>query len=61
MNIYLQEELVLGDYDEACKFVLQLPAFALAQINAVSISKCTTVYQVMVYCFDDEVDVSNYE
>lgn len=61
MNIYLQDEIVFGNYEEACKFVVQLPAFSLAQINAVSIAKNTQVYQVMVYCFDDEVDVSNYE
>lgn len=59
MNVYLQEEVNFKDLLEAVKFVEKLPAFALAQVNRVTLGDLN-IFQVLVYCFDDEVDVNEY-
>lgn len=59
MKVYLQEEVVFKDLLEAVKFVEKLPAFALTQVNRVVLGDLN-VYQVLIYCFDDEVDVADY-
>lgn len=60
-RVYFQTEVVFDEYVEACDFVCQLPSFAVAQINPVTLSVRKRIYQVLVYCFDEEVDVSKYE
>lgn len=59
VNVYLQEEVNFKDLLEASNFVEKLPAFALAQVNRVTLGDLN-IYQVLVYCFDDEVDVNEY-
>lgn len=59
MNVYLQEEVNFKDLLEAVKFVEKLPAFALTQVNRVTLGDLN-IFQVLVYCFDDEVDVNEY-
>lgn len=59
MNVYLQEEVNFKDLLEASNFVEKLPPFALAQVNCVTL-RDLNIYQVLVYCFDDEVDVNEY-
>lgn len=59
VNVYLQEEVNFKDLLKASNFVEKLPAFALAQVNRVTLGDLN-IYQVLVYCFDDEVDVNEY-
>lgn len=59
VNVYLQEEVNFKDLLEVGNFVGKLPAFALTQVNCVTLGDLN-IYQVLVYCFDDEVDVNEY-
>lgn len=59
MNVYLQNEVVFKDKGDAIDFIARLPSFALAQLNVVKMSSFD-IYQVIVYCFDDEVNVNDY-
>lgn len=58
MNIYLQEQCLFASKEQAVACALGLPPFALCQIKELKLSQATTLYQVIIYCFDDDVDTS---
>lgn len=55
MKVYLQEQVVYANKEDAMSIALGLPSFALCQINEVNVGS-VTLYQLLVYCFDDDVD-----
>lgn len=59
MKVYLQEELIFNDYYEACNAALKLPSFSLCRIEKIVVSNSLTIFRLVVYCFDDEVDVDS--
>lgn len=61
MKVYLQEEFTTTDWEYVMSIVLKAPPYVLVKVNKVCLNDDVKVYQVLVYCFDDEYDLSAYE
>lgn len=60
MNVYLSDEIVFDNLNKATELVCKLPSYCLVQLNVINFEGTRKLYQVVVYCFDDEFDCSDY-
>lgn len=60
MKVYLLSQTTFGDREDLFKTILNLPPYSLYHIVTVELSEIHRVYQLNVYIFDDEFDVSDY-
>ena len=54
MKIYLSNEEVFALKDNMLEFVAQLPCYCVYRINTVHLNDDNILYQVLVYCFEEE-------
>lgn len=60
MKVFLSDEIIFDNLTQAAEFIAKLPSFSLTQLNVICVDDECKLYHVIVYCFDDDIDCTDY-